>query len=119
LPIVSEGEMVDGIREAVWFLADLSKRTGSNPGPKGGLSLWGMVGNYTDAEAFVNVLRPFWADLLAVEGAEPFDYERIVVFEEREQSERASAYEIRLAGKKNGSVSVKKIDDLGFAWMQH
>ena len=33
----------DGERAAIWFLTDLSKRTGENFGPKGGLSLWGMT----------------------------------------------------------------------------
>lgn len=37
-----------GGHEAAAFLDDLSERTGSNPGPKGGLSLWGITGNYTD-----------------------------------------------------------------------
>ena len=46
-------------REAQWFLEDLSNRTGRNPGPKGGLSTWGIVGNYTDKDEFIETLRPF------------------------------------------------------------
>jgi hypothetical protein len=87
---------VDGCgdcREAKWFLEDLATRSGHNPGPKGGLSLWGMVGNYTDGEAFVKALEPFWLELFGTE-AGPFRFEHILVFEEREQTERTTAYEI-------------------------
>lgn len=50
----------DASEEARWFLKDLAGRTGRNPGPKGGLSVWGMVGNYTAEDVFVDELRPFW-----------------------------------------------------------
>lgn len=87
--------------EAIWFLESLSERTGYNPGPKGGLSLWGITGNYTRGDEFVRVLLPFWKELLVseVDGG-PFNFERIVVFEEHEQSvdvgAGARAFEIRL-----------------------
>ena len=55
----------DGNREARWFLQALAERTGANPGPKGGLSTWGIVGNYTDEDEFVETLRPFWKALLS------------------------------------------------------
>lgn len=104
-------------REARWFLEDLSTRTGSNPGPKGGLSLWGAVGNYTNAEEFVNVLRPFWLALLAddYEGG-PCGFEHVIVFTEPEQTERATAFEI-FRDEADDSLTVKK-HELPFAWMQ-
>src|SRR5580692_1907576 len=77
----------DGHREAVWFLTDLAKRTGPNYGPKGGLSLWGMTGNYTNVEEFCEILRPFWVELLSGIDGGPCEHEHIIVFEEQEQSE--------------------------------
>ena len=88
-------EIVDS-NEAVWFLQDLAKRTGKLPGPKGGLSLWGVVGNYTRVQEFVDALKPFWLDILSNELG-PCDFERILVFEEREQEGCAYAYEIFLS----------------------
>lgn len=92
LPSVSDDS--DGERAARWFLEALSTRTGNNPGPKGGLSLWGIVGNYTKAETFCEALRPFWMDLLNGVDGGPLDFERVLVFEEQEQSDAANAYEI-------------------------
>lgn len=108
--------------EAKWFLDDLSKRTGGNPGPKGGLSTWGIVGNYTLGETFVEKLRPFWIDLLAgVEGG-PHDFEHIIVFEEREQTEQAKAFEIFLKENFDGTPVpgdlVIREHDLPFCWNQ-
>jgi hypothetical protein len=84
-------------KEAQWFLKDLAGRSGDNPGPKGGLSLWGIIGNYTDVNDFVFKLHPFWKDLLTldIEGG-PCSHEHILVFEETEQSERTTAFEIYL-----------------------
>jgi hypothetical protein len=84
-------------REAKWFLESLSQRTGTNAGTKGGLSLWGICGNYTNGEEFVEELKPFWEDLLKsdTEGG-PLYFEHILVFVEPEQSEQTIAYEIFL-----------------------
>lgn len=104
----------DASRYAVWFLDDLAARTGRNPGPKGGLSLWGMTGNYARVDEFCELLRPFWLALLAgVEGG-PNDFEHVIVFEEREQAEQAAAYEI---SREAGALSIKR-HKLPFAWMQ-
>ena len=54
----------DDCIEARWFLNELSNRRGTNPGPKGGLSLWGIIGNATHPEVFVGVLKPFWERVL-------------------------------------------------------
>lgn len=111
LPSVAE------TREPRWFLEELSKRTGGNPGPKGGLSLWGIVGNYTDAEEFIEVLRPFFTELLSgqIDGG-PCEFEHAIVFTEREQSERATAFEIS-RDEDTGHLQVKE-HELPFAWMQ-
>jgi hypothetical protein len=88
---------VDGKAEAFWFLEALSKRAGENPGRKGGLTTWGIVGNYTDGEIFVDCLRPFWMELLlGVEGG-PLPFEHILVFCEREQTGQTTAFEISLS----------------------
>lgn len=101
--------------EAHWFLNNLSKRTGTNDGPKGGLSLWGTVGNHTNAEKFVEALRPFWTELLSskTDGG-PFDFEHILVFYEPEQSESANAYEISF----NKELIIKHHPNLPFCWGQ-
>jgi len=90
------------IDEAKWFLEDLSKRTGNNFGIKGGLSLWGMVGNYTNGQGFAIVLKPFWLDLLTLgiddgDWGGPLYFEHILIFVEPEQSNRMTAYEIYLS----------------------
>jgi hypothetical protein len=86
--------------ECLWFLENLSARTGQNPGPKGGLSLWGIVGNKTDVNGFIDFLKDFWLDLLSgeVDGG-PCDHEHIIVFYENEGSERAHCYEIALTDR--------------------
>lgn len=103
----------DLCREAKWFLEDLSSRTGDNPGPKGGLLTWGMVGNYTDGKVFVNCLVPFWKKLFSTECG-ICDFEHILVFVEREQSEKATAFEIKLI---YGEIQVIE-HECPFAWMQ-
>jgi hypothetical protein len=104
-------------KEATWFLKDLAIRTGSNPGPKGGMSLWGIIGNYTNVEDFVVTLKPFWVDLLTGVEDGPHSFEHILVFEEREQAERAIAYEIFLEEPDHKEFTVRK-HELPFAWMQ-
>ena len=106
---------IENCNEADWYLKDLSERTGHNDGPKGGLSLWGIVGNYTSADNFVESLEKFWIELFKTE-AGPFDFEHIIVFSEMEQSEMAQAHEISYDEKKN-KINVK-VHNLPFAWMQ-
>jgi hypothetical protein len=103
--------------EAGWFLDDLAKRTGRNPGPKGGLSLWGIVGDYTSGERFVGALMPFWGDLLRseVDGGPP-SHAHILVFEEAEQTERAIAFEVFLNDAK--ALTVKR-HELPFCFSQY
>ena len=87
-------------------------------GPNGGLSTWGIVGNYTDADDFVKTLRPFWKALLSDPKGGPCQFEHILVFVEHEQSERATAIEIFLAdGESEKSLTVKK-HECPFTWMQ-
>lgn len=111
----------DGEQAAKWFLEDLSERTGENKGPKGGLSLWGMVGNYTNGDSFCECLKPFWKDLLG-EGHDggPCSHERIVVFLEPEQSEAATAYQIGWDEPYEDEryLVIKKCDRLPFSWNQ-
>lgn len=110
----------DGHRAAGWFLDDLATRTGENRGPKGGLSLWGMVGNYTQAETFCECLRPFWVDLLSDIDGGPCSHERVIVFEEPEQKEAATAYEIGWDDPHSAArtLMIKKHESLPFSWQQ-
>lgn len=103
--------------EPRWFLASLAGRTGTNPGPKGGLSLWGMVGQNTSGEDFAAILRPFFLSLLRDSQDSPHDHEHILVFFEPEQSEQAQALEILLDDAGTGIV-VRHHAKLPFAWMQ-
>ena len=105
--------------EAQWYLQSLSERTGKNPGPKGGLSLWGIIGNHTSADSFVQVLKPFWEKVLADVDGGPCCHERIVVLSEREQSESATAHEIYWEDDETRSNLVVRVHErLPFSWMQ-
>lgn len=109
----------DEDRDAKQFLLALSQRTGGNPGSRGGVSMWGIIGNYSSGERFSELLRPFWIDLLAgVEGG-PHDFEHIIVFEEREQTEQAVAYEIMFDDPEGvGRKLIIKRHELPFCWGQ-
>ena len=89
-------------------------------GPKGGLSLWGMTGNYTRVDAFCDILLPFWRDLLVGFEGGPCSFEHVIVFEEREQVESATAYEIQWDDDElpQREMLIKKHEKLPFAWMQ-
>ena len=107
--------------EAQQFLSSLAGRTGPNFGPKGGLSLWGMVGKNSNAAAFCERLRPFWTALLSdVEGG-PCGFERVVVFEEREGAQAANAYQIGWDDNErdNRTLVIKKCERLPFSWGQY
>ncbi len=108
-------EEVEDCFEAQMFLKELSVRTGWNPGPKGGLSLWGITGNYTSPDHFVEKLHPFWLDLFRSEGG-PLDFEHIIVFCEPEQREYASCHEISY-DEDTDKLEIKG-HVLPFAWMQ-
>ncbi len=111
----------DGEREARWFLASLASRRGINQGPKGGLSLWGMVGNYTRGDVFCECLKPFWAELLRFGIGGICQHERVIVFVEAEQTDAASAYEIRLADPQgdDSAVEIRRHTNLPFSWSQY
>lgn len=103
-------------RDAEGFLLDLSKRSGSNPGPKGGVSLWGWTGNYTDGEDFVECLRPFWSDVLSRECYDedgPPPWQHILVFTENEQSGRMVAFEVKRVDDADDAT------DRSVAWTRH
>ncbi|MBX6168871.1 MAG: hypothetical protein IRY84_14690 [Thermobispora bispora] len=112
----------DAPLEAQWFLQDLGERSGENPGPKGGLSLWGIVGNHTRPHDFASALTPFWLDAYFTPGG-PLRHERIIVFYEFEQSEEANAIEICLededADRAAARLSMRTHPGLPFAWGQY
>jgi hypothetical protein len=108
----------DGNREARWFLMELAARTGTNPGPKGGLATWGIVGNHTNEDEFVETLLPFWKALLAGVDGGPNSFEHILVFVEHEGTERPTAIEIYLEDDENQeSLTIKK-HLCPFTWKQ-
>lgn len=101
-----------GCNEAELFLRDLSNRSGPNPGPKGGMSTWGTVANWTSGDEFVTALLPFWKDLLEADlDGGPFRFHNILVFAEAEQTGQAFAFEISL----DGTIRVTK-HACPFAW---
>lgn len=89
-------------KDAVYFLRALSRLHGEAPGTKGGMCLWGHVGNYTDVGLFVKILEPFWRELLPEVKSEsdlddwdgPFAWEHVLVFYQPEDRDHAAAYEI-------------------------
>lgn len=91
--------VLQGIDEqaAIQFLEALSQRSGINLGSKGSMSFWGIVGNYTQPERFVSVLRPFWSELLhaEIEGG-PLWFEHILVFFQTEEDVSLNGLEIYL-----------------------
>jgi hypothetical protein len=117
---------LEDLREARWFLEDLSVRSGGNRGPKGGLSLWGIVGNYTTGVGFVDTLKPFWSELLNEVPGGPLRHERIIVFVEPEQTDAAQAFEIGLEDLSEsdsgqyeyGPLVVTHHEGLPFSWGQ-
>lgn len=82
-------------RDAGWYLETLAERTGANDGPKGGVSHWGIVGNYTNLDEFIEDLKPFWEKLLRdeIDGG-PHMFEHIIILYEAEQSEATTVVEI-------------------------
>lgn len=111
--------------EARWFLESLSGRTGGNFGPKGGLSLWGITGNYTNPGQFVQDLKSFWENLLGPYSergdAGPLPFEHILVFYENQESGAAGAYEIYRQdphSQRNREIEIKHNARLPFCWKQ-
>lgn len=127
LPIVTDHLAPPYARE---FLEDLMERRGPNPGPKGGLSLWGWVTNHGDGQRFVDALAAFWIDLLSGSIADedyggPADYERICVFAEREQRGFTTVWQIGLFDdlddvdySRPRRLEVKVFPDMPFSWAQ-
>ena len=102
------------------FLNDLSARTGRNPGGKGGLSLWGVLTGGASPGDFVEILIPFWEDLLSekVEGG-PLNFNHIIVFYEKENTGAANAYEIFWDEPDSAerSLVIRNHERLPFAWV--
>lgn len=114
--LMAKGE--EACPESIMFLEDLAGRSGSNPGSKGGLSLWGIIGNYTNLWKFAeDDLAPFWRRLLSgkIPGGPGID-ERVIIFCEKEQAERSVAIEVYLDWR-NNYILVLKEHECSFSWM--
>ena len=87
-------------------------------GCKGSLFNWGYVGNYTEAEPFVETLKEFLEGIrgLFTEGFLEFDH--AIVFYEAEQSEQAIAYEIMPEDDDSDKPLIIKKHKCPFCWMQ-
>lgn len=83
-------------RDAKRFLKYVAEGHGVGHGPKGQMLTWGSVGNYSDIDAFVEDLCPFWFDLYAE--AVMFTFDTIVVMMQVEQRVALEIYEISLKG---------------------
>ena len=83
------------------------------------------MGKDTDVATFCEALRPFWKDLLAGVEGRPLDHERVIMFEEREQS-APNAYEIgwnedefdRDVDLADRTLVITKHERLPFSWRQ-
>jgi hypothetical protein len=84
------------------FLEYVAVGKGIDCGTKGGRFAWGIVGNNTNPHEFVEMLRPFWNELLS-HFAPPQDpswegpayYESVLVFYESYEAGHAGVIEIR------------------------
>lgn len=120
LPLLPEEYIYN---DAIRFLKDLSERSGDAPGTKCGLCLWGHVGNYTSAKGFVEILRPFWQELLYDPTTEeewenwdgPYSHEHILVFYQEEDKD-ANAYEIYKAEPQHTELVIVHHEKLPFKW---
>jgi hypothetical protein len=105
--------------EVVSFLNALAERSGTNQGRKGGVSLWGMIGNATDGDDFCDVLRPFWCDLLSDSDID-MPEEHVIVFIQDLQSTTAmvTAYEIGWDNpdSEGRELVINKHEQLPFSW---
>ncbi len=86
-------------------------------GTKGSLFNWGYVGNYTHADEFVDILKPFWYALLAASDIEPCDFEHILIFEEKEDYGSVTVYEV-MYSRHTEQMVVEVHKDLPFCWNQ-
>lgn len=130
---LAEGEIEEGggeqvlethCREVLDYLRYLSKQSGPCHGAKGGLSFWGEVTNYGRPRLFVALLRPFFEDILKHGWRFGLcSHEHILVFDECEGEEHASAHEIYLEcdspeAVEKANLIITNHDRLPFAWMQ-
>lgn len=111
-------------KEAIHFLADLAGRSDEAPGTKSGLCLWGTIGNYTQADEFVEILKPFWEDILRWEGPDgegwdgPSAFQHILVFWQNDEWEQAKALEIFWDDDRSPTrkLIIRQHDNLPFSW---
>lgn len=116
-----EGEEHACEREAVWLLKAIQDLKNYNTGPKGSLFTWGIVGNYTRADDVIDDLKEFFLELLTNRKLDPYVSEHIIAFEEKEQSEKAIAYEIYLkfpSYEAKGNELIVKRHEMPFCWFQ-
>jgi hypothetical protein len=99
----------DGHGEARDFLEALAGRSGPTLGTKGGMSVWGTVGNYVRPDAFIAALAPFWEDLLPQMPSE----RRVMVFSETEQREVARVFSVFRS--RDGSITAS-VHECDWAW---
>ncbi len=76
----------DACAEVIWFLEQLSEKTGGNAGNKGGLSVCSCVGNYTQLSQVLRKLNNFWIELLMKVGM----HTRVVILCQEEHCERTT-----------------------------
>lgn len=128
LPSIRSSAGSQCIPEAIALLDDLAGRAGStDQGPKNGLAVWTYGGNYTRPDAFGEVLRPFWDDLLRypVDGG-PLRFNHILILYQLQDAWRCEALEILLdlpedafAQERDWSVFpllIRRHEDLPFRW---
>ncbi len=82
-------------QECFEFLNAVLDSKNYNTGRKGTLFTWGIVGNYTPVDEIVENLSTFFDEMLRKEIGVG-DFNHIIFFQEREQSEQAECWEIYL-----------------------
>ena len=105
-------------RELKHMFDDMSNGKGFFVGSKGSLFNWGYVGNYTEIEPFVEMLKNFLEEIRGFYTEGFLDFDQALVFYEPEQSEQATAYEIKPKDGLSENKLIIEKHNCPFAWMQ-
>lgn len=96
--------------DAEWFLQQVRDGRGHFCGPKGDLWAIGQIGNYSNGDSIAKAILPFVKAMW--ERGYLFDFERVIIFDEQEQSERPIIYQIEHPG------IITRYESEGWYWGQ-
>ena len=82
--------------EAHWFFESVISGKSFFGGPKGDFWAWGVIGNYTNVEEFIELTKPFFMELYKC--GELLEHDRVIFQCEPEQNESVSIYQLSSDG---------------------